>query len=547
MTNKKANELEQRTLYHKGNQRQGLKWFAAILLATVGIVFARQNEAVVQTDVGKVKGSVYGTYRVFQGIPYAAAPVGDLRWQSPQKVQPWSGTREATKPGSPCPQVTDGLSANATSDNEDCLFLNVTTPAFTDNNNLKPVMVWLHASGAGTGAGSDADPHRLAVQGDVVVVTLNYRLGIFGNFGYPGLPGSGTFGLEDQQAALRWVQRNAAAFGGDPKNVTLFGYSGGSFSLCGQLASPLAAGLFHKAILQSGPCLIIYPKNVPFPEVSPELPSIWRSQEELETLGSEIATSFGCSNIACLRSLPTAELIALNQAYASLTYGTPTLPAHPMKAIQNGNFQRVPILSGATHDEMRFFVAALHDLSGQPVTEESYRQLTSEAFGDNAERVLEAYSLEQYRSPSLAWATLLTDRVYAAPTFTQNQLFASYVPTYAYEFADAEAPALTFPFPPTLSGGAYHGSDIFYLFDSPGSPEQAGLSLQQRELADKVVLYWANFAHTGSLNGPGLPDWPAFDNSAAFPHVQSLAPGLRGIGFVNYQKEHQLEFWSSLP
>lgn len=208
-----------------------LKRILAAVVACVAAVSAcaapvRQAGAVVITDTGPVLGAIAEGYRLFQGIPYAAPPVGELRWAPPQPVVPWSAPRDGTKPGNVCAQLPSPA-ADITSEQEDCLYLNVTAP---DAPAPLPVMVWIHGGTGANGAGSYFDPHRLALGGDVVVVTLNYRLGIFGAFGYPGLDGSGTFGLADQQAALRWVQRNIAAFGGDPGNVTLFGESYGALA-----------------------------------------------------------------------------------------------------------------------------------------------------------------------------------------------------------------------------------------------------------------------------------------------------------------------------
>ncbi len=179
--------------------------------------------AIVRTDSGPVNGTATDEYRAFQGIPYAAPPVGELRWQAPQPPKRWSAPRDATEPGSRCPQLATAEFGYPGSVDEDCLYLDVITPRSARSDRLKPVMVWVHGGGLIAGAGSDYDARRLAVGGDVVVVTVNYRLGLLGFLGHPGLENSGNFGLQDQQAALRWVRRNAAAFGGDPDNVTLRG------------------------------------------------------------------------------------------------------------------------------------------------------------------------------------------------------------------------------------------------------------------------------------------------------------------------------------
>jgi len=223
--------------------------------------------AIVRTDFGPVRGTVTSEYRTFQGIPYAAPPVGELRWRPPQPPERWSTPRDATTPGSRCPQLASAELGFPGSVDEDCLYLNVITPRSARPGQLRPVMVWVHGGAFLWGAGSDYDARRLAVGGDVVVVTVNYRLGLLGFLGHPSLEGSGNFGLQDQQAALRWVRRNAAAFGGDPGNITVFGESAGALSVCAQLASPASGGLFHRAVMQSGPCMMDWPDNALIPGV----------------------------------------------------------------------------------------------------------------------------------------------------------------------------------------------------------------------------------------------------------------------------------------
>jgi para-nitrobenzyl esterase len=202
-----------------------------LLAGSTGVASAGEN-GVVWTDAGPIRGTVATDHQTYQGIPFAAPPVGELRWRSPQPVQPWSAVRDATKPSGACAQSKGG---GAKTENEDCLYLNVFTPS---RHGRKPVMVWLHGGGNSYLTASGFDGTRMATQGDVVVVTTNFRLGFFGFLGHPGLPNSGAYGIEDQQAALRWVQRNAAAFGGDPDNVTVFGESAGGMSTLALLAAP---------------------------------------------------------------------------------------------------------------------------------------------------------------------------------------------------------------------------------------------------------------------------------------------------------------------
>ncbi|MGH8902575.1 MAG: carboxylesterase/lipase family protein [Egibacteraceae bacterium] len=509
-----------------------------------GAVQRTGASAIVRTDSGPVNGTVTDAYRAFRGIPYAAPPVGELRWRAPQPPQRWSAPRDATKPGSRCPQLASTEFDFAGSVNEDCLYLDVTTPRPARPDRLKPVMVWVHGGGFTNGAGSDYDARRLAVGGDVVVVTVNYRLGLLGFLGHPSLADSGNFGLQDQQAALRWVRRNAAAFGGDPGNITLFGESAGALSACAQLTSPAAAGLFHRTVMQSGSCMIDWPNNAILPGVPAGSP--WTARSEVEASGSSVAASLGCADpataAACLRRVPVSDVLTAGQtARLGPAFDTPVLPANPARALSEGRFHQVPVISGTTRDESRLFVPLFSDT---PIPPERYRGLLDEAFGDRAEHVAARYPLSAYDSPGLAWAAVTTDRVWACPTLTGDRLLAKRAPTYGYEFADRQAPAI-FPLASGLPLGAYHGSEVAYLFDLVDV--DASLSADQQRLSDQMIRYWTRFAATGNPNGPGLPHWPRVeDTGSAGPPIQSLAPGADGIRLVDLAAEHHCDFWSNL-
>lgn len=503
------------------------------------------DAVIAQTDSGPVRGIVTDEYRLFQGIPYAASTAGEGRWRSPQPVAVWSEPRDATRPGSMCPQQPSSY-ADVASLDEDCLCLNVTIPR-AGAQRRRPVMVWIHGDG-GVGAGSFFDARRLATAGDVMVVTINYRLGIFGTFGYPGLVGSGIFGLQDQQAALRWVARNAAAFGGDPGNVTVFGESYGGLSTSAHLISPDSQGLFHRAIIQSGFALMDLPAGGTFPGL-PAVPWYgWRSSAEAEALGAAVARHLGCDDPAtavdCLRGVPVMELFAHAQPFRPYAFGNSVLPEVPPQAFGEHRFHRVPVISGSTRDEHRLFVGLFRVLAGQPVTKEQYSTLLAEAFGEHASQVQARYPLSAYPTPNLAWATVLTDRMWARSTYQQHRLLAGQVPVYAYEFADRDAP-MYLPFPCDFPPGAFHAAEVPYLF--PDQKFQGGSTAGQRRLSDQMIRYWANFAHKGDPNGAGLPGWQPFDTAQPVPHVQALAPGIDGIKSVDYAAEHKLDFWSSQP
>jgi para-nitrobenzyl esterase len=504
------------------------------------------DAAIVQTDAGPVRGTVTDAYRLFQGIPYAASTAGEQRWRPPQPVRPWTEPRDATKPGSMCPQQPSSY-ADVASLEEDCLCLNVTVPRAAGPQRRRPVMVWIHGDGA-VGAGSFFDARQLATIGDVVVVTINYRLSIFGAFGHPGLEGSGAFGLQDQQAALRWVARNAAAFGGDPGNVTVFGESYGGLSVSAHLVAPGSAGLFHRAIIQSGFALMDLPAGGIFPGL-PALPWYgWRPSAEVEGLGAAVAARLGCADpataLACLRGLPVQELFAHAQPFQPYAFGNRVLPEVPAQALRDGRFHRVPVISGSTRDEHRLFVGLFRVLAGQPVTAEQYPALLAEAFGEHAGRVQARYQLDAFSSPSLAWATVLTDRMWARSTFQQHRLLAEQVPVYAYEFADRQAP-MYLPFPDDFPPGAFHAAEVPYLF--PDEQFLAAATPEQRRLSEQMMRSWANFAHRGDPNGAELSRWQPFDRAQPVPHVRSLAPGPDGVRPVDYAAEHQLDFWSGLP
>ncbi|WP_084780354.1 carboxylesterase/lipase family protein [Planobispora rosea] len=497
-----------------------------LLTACTGAQPPREDPAIVRTEAGAVRGTVTADHRIFQGVPYAAA----ARWEPPRRAGTWRGVKDATTPGNACPQVGSDY-APVTSTTEDCLVLNVTAPR--EPAGARPVMVWLHGDGA-LGAGHHSDARRLASRG-AVVVTVNYRLGVFGGFGYPGLRGSGTYGLQDQQAALAWVRRNIRAFGGDPGNVTLFGVSYGALSIGGHLTSPGAKGLFHRAIMQSGETMMDMPAGSMVPGLPAQPHFAWRGARETEQLGVHYAGQLGCGDLACLRALPVERILGVPQimnAFQAYAYGNEVLPQPPPEAIRAGRFHRVPVLAGATRDEHRLFVGMTYDAQGEPITGRRYRELVAEAFGQDAARVLRRYPARDFASPGIAWATVLTDRMWARATHEQNTLLARRAPVYGYEFADRDAP-MFLPLGTDFDWGAYHAGDLPYLFPDPAAELDAG----QRELSRQMVAYWTNFARTGDPNGPGLPAWPRVERG-----VQSLAPG--AVRPVDYAAGHRLDFWN---
>ncbi|MDF5752832.1 carboxylesterase/lipase family protein [Spongiactinospora sp. TRM90649] len=520
------------------------------LALTTGVASATADRgALVTTDGGRLQGVVADDHRSFSGIPYAAPPVGELRWASPRPAVPWAGRRDATRPGPACAQ-TAGMLGEKRSLSEDCLYLNVTTPRRASAR-PRPVIVWLHGGGFRNGSGDMYGADRLAVRGDAVVVTVNYRLGVFGYLAHPALDGgnaenlSGNFGIEDQRAALRWVRRNAASFGGDPGNVTVAGESAGGASACAHLISPGSAGLFQRAIVQSAPCTMA------------RWPAGWswlpRPRAQAYRHGEATAERLGCpaaspaAVAACLRAKSPAELLAHSQNEFAPVIGGPLLPRDPATAFAAGRFNRVPVMHGITRDE---HVTFGQELAGAPpLTDDGYVRGIRAYFGDQAaDRVLARYPLDNYGEPGTSRAgaamqSVMTDHLWATPAVETNRLLAAKVPTYAYEFADRGAPWVSgTPVVPSFPTGAFHASELQYLFAADYFAGRT-LSPAQARLSDTMIAYWSRFARTGDPNGPGTPYWPAVD--AGEPAVQRLAPGPSGIRRTDLCREHRCRFWNS--
>ncbi|GAA0281898.1 carboxylesterase/lipase family protein [Cryptosporangium japonicum] len=496
---------------------------------------------VVKTDNGTVRGANEAGYRSFLGIPYAAPPVGARRWMPPEPAAKWSGERAATEAGAACPQagsiVSGGDSGNG-STTEDCLYLNVYTP--TDGTARRtlpeqardgklPVMVWIHGGSYTSGAGSDYGPGRLVTEGGVIVVTINYRLGALGFLGLSELSkeqplGSGNYGLLDQQAALRWVQKNIANFGGDAKNVTLFGESAGGGSVCSQLVSPEADGLFAKAIAESG-CALRGP-----------------AQSVAETTGATFAAKLGCSGAAvltCLRGKSVAEVrAASNVSGTSLTYapatGGPVLPTDIETAFSRGTFKDVPLLQGTNHDEGRLFVLSL---GLQNVGPELYATAVRRATGNLAPRIIERYPLSKYGTPGDALGAIITDATFSCPALRTNTSAAKHTTVYAYEFNDPNAPL---PKIGTYPLKAAHAAELPYLFDLK---RLGALPPTAQKLSKEMVAYWTSFAIDGNPNTGGAAKWDKFG-----PGMQALVPeGSKPLPSTSFSADHNCDFWAQHP
>ena len=535
---------------------------AAFLLAAsaVGnVVIAAQDDdgPVVATQSGALRGFVHDGVYQFRGIPYAAAPVGPLRWMPPQPPARWAGVRDATQFGSICLQVTTlGPFAGPANANEDCLYLNVYSPDLhPGEDGLAPVLVWIHGGGNVDGGSNDYDGSKLATRGHTVVVTINYRLGLLGFMSHPAIDVEGhlfsNYGILDQQAALRWVKRNIRKFGGDADNVTLGGQSAGCVDTESNLISPLANGLFHRAILQS---VVLEP--VPLATA--------------EARGVAFAVAAGCGSgtdaatAACMRSLSAQQIFTLSgTASAAAPYETQitqdgaVLPSRFTTAIANGQFNHMPVMSGWTEDESNFGLGITEYFSGPPRVPASVAAYNARiaAFGTNpsyppgTEAVAAAlYPLTNYASPQLALDAIGTDSTACAQRHT-NQLLASQVPVYEYEFDDRTAPSY-FPVMPGFEPLAYHTSDIQYLFPGwHGGPDGIAHPLDslQEFLSDELVRAWTRFARTGNPNGHGNSPWPRMTASANAAGVLSESiPNLSTFTDAELSQRHNCSFWESI-
>jgi para-nitrobenzyl esterase len=493
-------------------------------LVAVGLALAvppppAGGSTVVTTGSGRVSGVIADGLRVFEGIPYAAPPVGDLRWKAPRPVTPWSGTKAATEPGDPCAQPA-GLPVGVPSESEDCLYLNVATPAKSPAER-RPVLVWIHGGSLMFGSGDRYGPGSLATAGPVVV-SINYRLGIFGHLSDPSQPGADGLSLQDQQAALRWVRANATAFGGDPGNVTIMGQSGGGYSVCDHLVSPASAGLFHRAVVQSAPCAA----------------GGSRSRAEAAADARRVISAVRCERdtARCLRDTPVSELLA---AYGPdneprPVHGTALLPRSPAEALRTGRFHRVPVLIGVNKDEERGRAIGEEMARGGPLPPAGYEPAIRAEFGAAAGAVLARYPLAAFGSAGEALAAVRTDAIWSVPTLATARLLSAWTTTLMYEFSERDTPWFAGYPRPSFDQRAGHMTELPYLFDDIALFEPVATA--QTAFRDRMVGTWTRFAATGATG------WPAFRGRDG--HVRALASD--AWRRTDFAAEHHYGFWTGL-
>jgi para-nitrobenzyl esterase len=482
-----------------------------------------------------------------RGIPYAAPPQGALRFRPPAEVQPWSGVRDATAFAPACIQAkTDYVKEQVGS--EDCLYLNVYVPKASSTAPL-PVMVWFHGGGFMNGSGNAFDGRYLAQTARAIVVTVNYRLGPFGWLALDSLAAeardgsTGNYGLLDNIAALKWVQRNIVAFGGDSQRVTIFGQSAGGEQVFAMLASPYAAGLFQRAISMSAPAGL-------------SLPDVAKAQARRKRFLADLGCIDPVAQPACLRAASAQRMLdAAHEDWDMFQSNglqwTPTIDGAVLKSqwldrFREGDFNRVPVMVGHTRDEARLFAAIYENNHGGQMTETQVEDATRRSYGLVSKVML--YKYREAGTPAGMMSHIVVDALFATGESWDRDALARYVPVYGYQSCDERAPE-SHVHAIYSAIGCGHDSDLSYLFQwDDFAGQQPDFTAGQRDLAVQMSRYWGNFAASGNPNGTGLPVWPV--DTAGAGQVELLEPagmgGIRAISEETYREQHHIGFWTPL-
>jgi len=518
------------------------------MLVTQGQAFA-SNGPVVTTESGRVQGVVRHGAVEFRGLPYAAPPTGSGRWSLPQPVQPWTGVRDGADFAAACPQEARfGITERST--NEDCLTLNISAPADRKADEKLPVFVYIHGGAFVGGSSSLYRLDKLAREGRMVVVTPNYRVGVFGFMAHPSFANdgfNGNYGLEDQRFALAWVKRNIAQFGGDASNVTVAGESAGAGSICMHLATPeRSQGLFDKAMILSAGCF-----------------SRLKTQQQAEDAGLMMAKDVGCGMaidpLACMRSKDVASWLKVQGLFSakdptdliaiSPMVGNRALPRLPRDAVRRDRLVKVPLLMGGARDELRLYVGYAVQ-AGYPVTTRNYPKALQLFYSDKTPVVARRFPPGD--APAATFGSVLSSfnpklAINNCSYLNVATIVSRRMPVHAFEFADKKALVLGVGIAPPDPGfelGAVHSAALNYLFPNYSNnsridaPELAPAS---QALANRMVKAVAAFARTGNPNGAGLPSWPPYRGGATVMLWDTPVSGTYDAG-----RYHQCDFWRQL-
>lgn len=510
---------------------------ALTLVIPTGIFAAETPQPTATTMQGKVAGTWVksNTQKAFLGIPYATPPVGDLRWKAPQPPSAWKGVRDATKYGNRCEQwhIWEDYIFQDAGPSEDCLFLNIYTPPTAKPGSKLPVMVWIHGGGFIAGSGDEPRYSNSAlVAQNVILVTINYRLGVMGFLASEDLAKeqgghAGNYGLMDQVAALRWVKANISAFGGNPSNVTIFGESAGSFAVSALSVAPSAQGLFHKMIGESGGFF----GNARSASTADERGK--RDQEWVDSLGVK--------NLAELRALPIDKILDAAKkrrggGFSALIDGRFLL--EPVaETYAAGKQAHVPSLIGWNRDERAGTLS-------KDMTVEKWKAYATEHYGAKADEFLAAFPGADQKQVTQSANDLTTAQFIGLGTWrwVEAQAKTGRAPVYRYRF-DRPAPIERLhPY-----GYAFHSSELEFVFGTLDVRHGATWQPEDRKLSNEVVHYWTNFARSGDPNGPGLPVWPRYDTTKELIHLDSKITTSPDTARAKYEFVNENEARPSRP
>ncbi len=495
-------------------QQQSRRWLSAFVVSVLGssLLFAAPPQPTAKTSQGEAAGKwiVDGGQKAFLGLPYATPPIGNLRWKPPQPPSPWKGVRDATNFAGRCQQwhVWNDYIFLDPGPTEDCLYLNVYAPASANPASKLPVMVWIHGGGFLAGAGSEPRYTNSAlVSKNVVLVTINYRLGLFGFLASDDLAKeagghAGNYGLMDMAAALQWVKANIGAFGGDPANVTIFGESAGSFAVNALTAAPQARGLFHKVIGESG---AFFGSVIPLSSVTE------RGQRDQAWVDA-----LGVKNLAELRSMPAEKLLEAAQkkpgvAFAPVVDGQ-FLPESVAETYAAGRQAHVPSIIGWNRDERAGTLS-------KDMTAAKWKAFAAEHYGKQADQFLAAFPAGTDEQAIQSADSYTTAQFIALGTWrwAEAQSKTGQAPVYRYRFDRPAPPEENHP----QGKYAFHSDELEYVFGTLNVRRGAVWHPEDRKLSDQIVTYWTNFARTGDPNGAGLPSWPRYDKQHELIHLDS--------------------------